>query len=370
MINTIKHSLFFIALTLLAHDVYSQKNTYIATDSSLNSGVNLISGSAKDNAQFIRLKEDSIRRYSPEQLAEYRLTNGSVYESRSIKISGQTKKVFLERLEYGKINLYFYTEKGIPYYYLEKDSATFIELTENNLQKQLSEVTADFGWTAGQLRLVKFNRKSLSKFISMYNLGNDKPLPYERFGLIGGYNRTNLIMTPDLFIEQLDGVSFSPSSSTTLGAFADLPILMSYFSFNVGVNFSKSEFSVDSRKPQSVVNAVVNITSVSIPFLVRYTVPTLVWRPFVNAGGIYTNHFKSESKIYEFNLNQTVPTFDEVNHRPLISDAMFGYSFGLGIQRNLNYRKIVSAELRLYKLYGKPMTLNKSELEILIGFSF
>lgn len=356
---------------LLIHNCYSQKRDYIATDSSLTFGIRLIEGKAVDNAQFVRVKrEDSEIKYSPEQLIEYGFKNGTVYKSKNISISGQNKKVFLERLEHGNISLYYYTEKGIKTYFLERDSTLFMEISKDNFQKRISEITSDLEWKSDQVKLVNYNGKSLSKLISLYNNGYNKPLPFPRFGIISGYSRTSLKVPSAMFNEKLNGIYFTPSSSVSFGVFADLPIEMSDFSFNVGVDFSKSGFSVNSRNPQADVDVVVNITSLNMPVLLRYTIPTLVWRPFINAGSIYSYHLNNESKIYESSIDQNVITIHEVLQESLISKSMLGYSFGLGLQRNLNYRKIASAELRHNQLYGSKNTLNKRMLEILINFSF
>lgn len=351
---------------------YAQKSGYITTDSSLTSGGKLIQGSPRNNAQFIHLKRgNGALKYSPEQLTEYGLNNGTVYKSKNISVSGNNKKVFLERLEHGKISLYYYTEKGFNTYFLERDNTVFVEINkDDDFRKIISKNTSDFIWKAEQVQLVNYNRKSLSKLISLYNNGHNKPLPFPRFGISGGYSSTSLGVPSTISYEQLNRISFTPGSSVSFGFFGDLPIEMSNYSLNVGVNFSKSGFSVSSGSPQSDVDVVANITSVNIPFLLRYTIPTLVWRPFINAGGIYSYHLKNESKIYESSIDQNVITINEVLQYSLISEGMFGFSYGLGLQRNLNYRKIVSAELRFNQLYGKETTLNKSQLEIFTSFSF
>ena len=329
-------------------------------------------GTSRDNSQFIRLKRKNEEvKYYPEQLSEYGFKDGTVYESKSIPVSGQTKQVFLERLEHGKIDLYYYTEKGISTYFLERDSTVFVEIKKKeDFRKIISKYTEDFDWKANQVLLTKYNRKSLSKLISYYNSGRNKPLPFPRFGIIAGYNSVSLDISSSTSMAQLDNISFTPRSSILFGVFGDMPIEMSDFSFNVGVNFSKSGFSVNSRDARSDVDVVVNITSLNIPVLLRYTIPTLAWRPFINAGGIFSYHLRNESNIYQSSINQNAITIDEVQQESLISESMLGYSFGLGLQRNLNHKKIAALELRFNQLYGNEDTLNKSHFEILTSFSF
>lgn len=357
---------------LLIQNAFGQKNDYIATDSSLTSGLKLVQGTSRDNAQFIRLKRKSEQvKYYPDQLSEYGFKNGAVYVSKSIPVSEQTKQVFLERLEYGKINLYYYTEKGIRTYFLERDSTVFVELKkDNDFRKTISEFTDDFNWKASQVRLSKYNKKSLSKLISFYNSGRNKPLPFPRFGIIVGYNSTSIIIPSSISVVELNGISFSPSATVSLGLFGDLPIAMSDFSFIIAVNYLKSGFSVNSRSAQSDVDVVINYTSLNMPFLLRYTVPTIDWRPFVNTGAIYSYQFRNENNIYESSINQNVITINELQKHSLISESMLGYSFGLGLQKNLTYKKIAAVEFRFNQLFGNGNTLNKSHFEILTSFSF
>ncbi|MEL7146554.1 MAG: outer membrane beta-barrel protein [Bacteroidota bacterium] len=360
----------FFSITL-NHFSYSQKSDYIATDSTLRSGINLINSIPKDNARFIRLKKkDGNVTYNPNQLSEYGFRNGTVYVSKSIPVSGRSKQVFLERIASGKINLYYYRANGIRTFFLERDSTIFTEVEKGEeFRKVIAQYTNDLEWTADQVRLTKYNRKSLAKLIALYNKGLDKPMPFIRVGLIAGLNSTYLKTPSGISIERWKDVSFSPGSSFTFGIFGDLPIDMSNFSFNIGLHYAKSGFSSTLSDAQSDVDVIINYTSLSVPILVRYTLPNPGWRPFINAGGIYSHLLRNESIIYEFNFDQnTITTTKEAtqllnNHRP-------GLAIGLGIQRQLQRRKTTSVEFRLNHLPGNDNTLHQQHLEILTSFSF
>ena len=71
-------------------------------------------GTPKTNAQFIMVKSgDMETKYTPDQITEYGFKDGPVYKSKNISVSGQPKRVFLERIERGKLTLYYYTEEGL-----------------------------------------------------------------------------------------------------------------------------------------------------------------------------------------------------------------------------------------------------------------
>ena len=204
----------------------------------------------------------------------------------------------------------------------------------------------------------------------MYNNGKNRPLPYTRFGITAGYGRMSLTLPEAMTVGQLSDISFDPGSSLSFGIFTDLPILMSDFSFNAGLNFSKYGFNANSKTSQSDVDVVVNITSLNLPALLRYTLPTTVWRPFINAGGLCSFFLKYDRDIYESTIDQNEIIINEVQHESYAYEGMLGYSLGIGLQRNLYYRKIASLELRYNHLPGNEETFNMSLAEVLVSFSF
>lgn len=364
--------LILIILLPLAQSVYSQRNNYLETDSVLITGSNLVRGLPADNAQFVVVKrKDKEIIYTPDQLTGYGFAGGPVFKSRNIILAGQTKRVFLEQIGAGKINLFYYTEKGVKRFYLERDSTLFAELPDNDeFRTRIIENTGDFEWKASQVLVARYKKKSLSKLISFYNKGINRPLPYPRFGLTAGYSMMNLTVREVLYDGQPGSLSFTPGSSSQLGIFADLPVTMSDFSLNAGVNLSKHGFSSNFEDAESDVDVVVNIISANVPVLLRYTVPTRGWRPFVNAGGICSFHLKYERDIYKSDIRQDMILINDVVHDSPSSLAALGYSFGAGLQYNLNYRNIVSLEMRHSQLPGKQWESDMSFTEVIVSYSF
>lgn len=355
---------FVVVFMMCYQHAYSQDKSYIATDSSFTSGIRLLEGMAEDNAQFITVKkyQEDIQ-YYPEQLTEYRLENGTVYKSKSITVSGQPKKVFLEVLEHGKVTLYYYPEKGMEIFFLEKDSTLFVELTKGgDFRKRISEITKDFDWSSDQVQRVKFGRKSLSKLLSLYNNDQDLPLSGPRFGITAGFSRTSLTVQSGSFNPKFNNVDFVPSSSAIIGGFVDLPIKMSYFSFNAGVTFSKAKFLGNYSSNADIV---LEHIAIALPLFLRYTIPSEDWRPFFNVGGIYSYHLKNE---YDFLSASNASSNSNV---PFIAKGMLGVSLGTGLQRNLSNNRVVSGELRLNRFAGNESTLaSKNQFDILVSFSF
>jgi hypothetical protein len=361
-----------LILLPLAQSAYSQQNNYIESDSALSTGIDLVHGSPADNAQFIVVKsKDSETKYYADQLLGYGFKGGPVYRSRNITVAGQSRRAFLEQIEAGKITLYYYTEKGLKRFFLEKDSTVFVEIPDSDdFRTKIIEHTGDSEWIVSQIQLARYNRQSLAKLISFYNDGKPRHLPYPRFGVTAGYSMMSLTVPETIYPEQSSPLSFTPGSSVQLGIFADLPVAMSNFSLNTGVNFSKHGFSANFVDEDSDVDIVVNIISANVPLLMRYTVPASVWRPFVNAGGICSFHLKYERDIYKSELRQDIIIINEPVHQPPSDRATLGYSVGAGLQYNLNVRNVASLELRYSQLQGKNGESDMTFTEVFVSYSF
>jgi hypothetical protein len=361
-----------LILLPLAQPVYSQNNNYIQADSVMTIGIDLIKGLPNQNSQFVAVKRKAGEiRYLPYQLTGYGFRGGPEYVSRSIIVNGQPERVFLERISKGRINLYYYTEKGLKTYFLEKDSTVFAEIPDRyDFRAPILEHTSDFNWKASQVQLARYHRNSLKKLISMYNKGINRPLPFPRFGVAAGYSVMNLAVPVGLNVGEAPFLSFSPASSPQVGIFADLPVLVSDFSVNTGVYLSKHGFSANSVTSMADIDVVVNLISARLPVLLRYTVPTLTWRPFINAGGIGSWHLKYKREIYESTIRENSIIINEVESSSVSSRVRFGYSAGAGMQYNLNNRNAASLEVRYSQF---PATLRESDMsftEVLLSYSF
>ncbi len=360
-----------VVISLSIHSAFSQIN-YIATDSTLHSGIKLIEGTARENAQFISVERNKqVVKYTPIEIKEFGFKNGRTFVSKNILISGISKKVFLEKLVSGTLTLYYYIEKGKETYFIEKDSAVFTEISKDNgiFKKIIAQNTTDCKWVADKIKLVKYRKRSLSKLTAFYNNCEDGTFAYIKFGVIAGYNRAMLILPKKLTNESLTDLSFPSSSSLLIGIYADMPILMSNFSVNAGVNFTKNGFLANMRSPESDVDAIVNISTFDVPVLLRYTMPNVKYRPFANIGGVFSYHIKNTNQIYISSINEDVISIHDLNTETFLDDYLIGYTMGVGFQYNLNYRKTITAELRYDYYFGSQNTLNMSHIKALIGFS-
>jgi hypothetical protein len=78
---------------------------------------------------FRRTQSDSILTLSPYQIAAYRFTNDKLYISKAIQYKDkEIRRVFLNCLFLGKVNIYLFADNGKSRYFIEKDSLGRVEI--------------------------------------------------------------------------------------------------------------------------------------------------------------------------------------------------------------------------------------------------
>ena len=220
---------------------FSQKaGDYIATDSSLSTGIKLEPSLPRFNSQYITLKmKNGSKKYTPDEIREYGFKDGTVFETQKILLENQERKVFLERLVKGTITLYMYVDSEHRTYYIKKDSADLVELGED--LEAIRSVSQDCEFMSDALRLASYKRKSLQKLASHYNTCERKPFPYKRFGFLAGWRQMTLAQPSSFANTDIGDISIPSSGSPMVGIFADLPIQMSEFSLHSELFFTTND---------------------------------------------------------------------------------------------------------------------------------
>ena len=374
----IKRIIYILLSLLLSLRVFAQSSDYIVIDSVMKSGVKLLTGSAKQNAQYVYLKDKNKRtRYSPEQLAEYGFKSGEIYESRNIHINGQEKCVFLERLVHGKNRLYYYTEKSTKVYFYDNESLGLVQIMKDDeeYKEKLSEVTQDQEWALSSIKVLRFNKNALSKFISIYNSDKKQPLPYPKFGLSYGQSRIQLSASKGARFNNISSVEYLPRYSQSLGLFADIPIKSGNFSFNPSFNYQAASFAGSSRINFLDTDVLVQLTSIITELQFRYTMPSFTWQPYLNGGMSYGYNHTNNTLIYVSKVSTTSPIgstieINEAYTESLISEHLIGYSLGIGISRNIDFRRVMSLELKHGNLLSQNNLLSRKNIDLVLSISF
>lgn len=355
--------------------VYGQGSYYL-TDSLKSVGVKVIDGGAIQNAKQCQIeKTGKTLIYSPDEVKEYGFKDGSVYISRIIKINNEEKKVFLQRLSKGNMNLYYYKDKNGGKFFIEKDSGQIVEVLKkgidnSNYRDFLKPYTQDCNNVSGALKLVTYNKPSLTKFIDQYNSCLHKPFPFIKYGLIIGYG-VSKPQNSKISDEGLKNAVFKNDNTFNAGIFVDIPILLSYFSLHPELYFQKNKFSGHSIINNTVNDIIINTTSINIPLLIRYTYPTLKLRPYINLGGTFNYNIRNENAVYTTTISYDIIEIEETINSNIYSEKQFGYTAGGGIQYSIDNRKSLFLELRYNYLYTLTKeTYGNKSVQCIIGINF
>ena len=366
----------YLTIFMIQACIVNGQRGYYVKDNIVVAGVKLNDKGAIKNAKHCQIEEKGQTfTYSPDEVEEYSLENGSIYLSRTIKIKNEGKKVFLERLNKGEINLYYYKDKNGKKFFLEKDSGQLVEIlkkgNDNRTYKDLLRYyVQDCDKVNDALKLVSYNKLSLSKFAKQYNSCTKEPFPFKRYGLIFGYGVSkpvNSKFSDDL----LKNAVFKNDYSFNIGLFMDIPILLSDFSAHSEIYYQKNTFSYHSVVNSNINDIIINATSINIPILIRYTYPSLKLRPYFNLGGSVVYNLRNNNAVYSTAITTDIIEIEKVNDADIYSENQIGYIIGGGIQYNIDYRKSGFFELRFNNLYGiAEQTYGRKSFQCIIGINF
>ncbi len=384
---------FLLAFGFASLSLFGQTE-YILTNNNTIAGITLINGGEIANSKFCqRKKGEKLIKYTPYEVMQYALKDGRVYLSKEIKISESTQRVFLECLTKGKLTLFYYRNESIKTYFLEKDGAFFIELPKKdrgnggiNFNSKLLDLTSDCPDVADGAKVISYNKKSLSRFISSYNYCEIAPSAYFKYGVIIGYESTklslpptpqniydNMIASPDLeFYNYINQSDLKYDGGFTFGFFIDNPISFSNFSIHSELFYSKHSYSFNKNLNGVNLDFDASTSALTLPIMLRLTYPSNKIRPFVNAGINYSYNLKNENTLYGSTIGQSITERNLINAHPTISKSNIGYAIGSGVEYKLTHKMAMFFELRYTKLFGfnNQDSLNSSGIQLFTGVNF
>lgn len=373
-----KYIYILIILLFLYPPATNGQNDYFSTDSIKSVGVKLLNGGSIDNSSFCQVKRgDSVIKYSPDEVKEYGFNGGRIYISKPIKFSDSVRNVFMERLVDGKTTLYYFKGRDFSSFYIQKDSSSLIVLpkslsTRNDYNSRLTDLTSDCQKVADASKLVAYRKKSMSEFISRYNRCESMPFPVIRYGLFAGMIQSGIVLKRGISDEFMNKFTFSADKSLYYGLFMDVPILATDFSAYIGLGFYQSSFSSRYRSESEDSDILIHLSTIKVPFLLTYTLPSLKFRPYINLGINYSNNIRNNSTIYKAVISNNIVQYESPIKDHLTCANQLGYATGLGVKFHQNYRRIIFAEIRYNMDF--PMNhrymLKKSSIELIGGINF
>ena len=350
------------------------QNGYIITDNGRRDNMTIMDLGDLNNARFCKVNENGKWvLYTPKDIREYGLSNGIVYVSKEIQTGDSGNHAFLERLQQGKVNFYYYMDTlGVTSYYFEKESNGMIEITRQNsdglsFRKQLSAITSDCPEFSNALKLVVYKKYPLSVLIARYNDCELKPIPIFRYGLNAGYNMVKLIRVVDddipyYFDLQYDG-------GYTLGLFADRPLLAGNFSMHPELYYTRLRMSYNSLMADKDVDLVSNMSFLKMPVLIRYSLPAKRIRPFINLGGMLSVTIRNNTLMYQTKITGDIVEILAEKEPVPINPVSIGYVIGGGVEFKLNDRHSLFLEIRHNTFIGSHGDEKISEFNFMTGIN-
>ena len=376
----IKNIALLLFLIIAPFNVFSQNNYYV-TDSTTAIGSKIESGGSIQNSKVCCVIENgkSIW-YTPYQVKEYGLKDGSVYVAKDVFINDSIKRVFLERFIFQNVTLYYYRGNNIKTFFVEKYKMPLLEIprisNENKTYKEsLRDIMSDCLNISDAIKVVRYNKTGLKKLFSRYKECSSKSFPFFKFGLKVGYEALRLEETGNTIVN-LNQIDFKYEGSPTVGAFIDWPILLSDFSLYLEAYYSKHKYSYSKTTQDDDIDYIANVSSIKIPILLKYTCPSKKLMPYINGGMIFAYNIKNESALFDskFELNTVKDNIQEImgNVSPLISKEQLGYSIGGGVEYKLNYKRSLFLDLRYSNLVGLSdgNKFNSSIIHLSTGINF
>lgn len=356
-----------IILILLFPILSFGQSDYFVTDSTLY-GMKVIDNGELINSRLCQVKKGKeIIDYSPYEVMEYGFKDGKVYISKEIKIADSSKRVFLERLHSGETTLYYYRGRDIKTFFIEKDSTLFVELPKQDTERGyysefLSNYTDDCPNVADACKLVSYNKRSLSKLITRYNKCDLKPFPHFKYGFIIGYESSRLVPS-DKKKEDLKYVTVNSKSNFeyfdykydsdfSIGLFIDNPIHVSDFSVHAELLFSKHGYSYSYTSATKDLDLTIDLSTLRIPILLRYNLPINNFRPYFNAGPIYSYHVNNKSSLYRMDISANTIEINNSIEGPIIPTHEIGYAVGCGVEFDVDFKRAFFLEIRYSNQFG------------------
>ncbi|MBN1187510.1 MAG: hypothetical protein JXB49_34860 [Bacteroidales bacterium] len=354
--------IFFLVLTV---DTYTQrdlKKGYIITseNDTIIGFINLKSNiNNSTECEFYKSQDSKPELFTPQNIKEYRIDNYKYYVSKDIKINNQEKKVFLEFLVEGIVNLYFYGDALNDHYFIEKEGALYplsnnlrdvkgendvmYQKRSNQYMGVLNQLFKDSPEVSKKVPNTVFAYKPLIKLTEDYHNSVCKD-----------YDCINYTKNSDLkiFLEPHFGITLSrmtiktsddylADQSINFGIYARFSPAKVHYLWNyiIGINYESHSYegvlknSLYDDEDYHFIQ--LDYSMVRIPFIAEYIFPFKKLQPSVYFG--YNNIFiinpEYEVMMYD---DYTVPSNGTYFNQPKkFRKYQYGFTGGIGLKYHL-----------------------------------
>ncbi|MBL7872608.1 MAG: PorT family protein [Cyclobacteriaceae bacterium] len=313
---------------------FGQSGYLTKSDTSFYNIKMLNQGAVKNGLTCIFIKGNTTQEeYTPEQVTQYGLNKDVVYLATNITIDGKQKRVFLLRLVSGKVSLFsFVSKKGEEHFFLAKGDTTElaeIDLNDYRAQAQYASYVSDCNRALENSKYVTHTRGSLIRFVRDYNTCSTHPLPRLTYGFRVGLSASKLNSANISGV--LRNVNFKNNITLTVGAFLEIPLGASSFSFRPEILYRRNSSTYAFKNLNIDYDLVINNSTVTTPLMIEYLLPGVRNRAFLEAGINYALALKNETSLYQYTTSGN-DIFIEVDDQPVIAKSQLGFSIGGGVR--------------------------------------
>ena len=355
----------------------SSQGNYFVKDTMVYYGADIKDKGAIINARFCTFMEYGIEQsFTPYEVKQYSLRDGTVYISREIPTSDGLKAYFLERVIEGRTTLYVFADtKTRNIFFLEDVNGNLIEIKNDDIRgskpfvEQLRQLSSDCPAVSESVNFLRYRKSYLTEFVKRYNRCDTRTFPFFRVGVVSGFEMMKLNPSAEFINMNLSMLDYEYNGSFSLGLFATQPLFFSGVHIYAEMMLSKHGFSINKIVNSYDVDYVLNISSLKIPIMLKYQLPYGKIRPFISAGGLMTWHHKNSNEIYEWIMSGNSVTYSDPSFTSYLDDYQYGVVFGAGVEANLSSRKRLFFEGRYFVLSGDFVSMGSNIINILVGVS-
>jgi hypothetical protein len=389
--------LFCLVFILYLNNGYAQKNYkpgWVVTNKNdtLHGSINLKSN--RHNSRMIEFKiskDQSPQTYTPDDIKAFKIDNSKYYVSREIVLNNIRKKVFLEFLVQGIVDLYFLRENQMDYFFIRKDSTiTLLLNTEKTLVTKYGDTySGNSNQYIGILTYLFKDSPELKDKIANTGYKNNSLIKLTKdyhnsvckdYACIDYTKKTknSVAIEPNLGIIN-SWMGFKKSSYHTYNSQAAFGLNVRFSSnwssnrWNVllGLNYSNNDlvgkYTSSAFNETFQINAKYSI--LRIPISLQYLFPEKRIQPFISL---------SYNNILLLNQNSSIMR-TETNYTYLVRSKLLNYeeamSFGIGLKYNFKKSSyiFVKSEVEMRKSFSTDDILNSIFVNswiINVGYGF
>ena len=345
------------------------------------------------NSKVCSYKKDEgseVQTFNPGEIKAYRYNDGKFYISRVIKTPTEEKKVFVEYLLNGVVDLFYYADGFGGHYLIElpdgkltelikEEKLVYIEGKGDHLKQTnkhiglLKVALADCPEIQKQIEEVDLSHKSLISLTKQYHdykCDGEKCIIYEkkmpvlkvRFAPLLGISVSDFNFFENDFLTAFD---FDNSFSPTIGFLFNFSLqrLNEKLSFQIGAEVSRNYYysfqMIEENYREWYYDYHIHTMLLNPDFAFKYTYPKGKIRPTISIGAMACIPFQENTRIVEEQVNSPVVETSEYTEN-LLPSSLFGPSIGLGCDVYISKRYIVFGNFKYHYVKGKNGDIESS----------